>query len=323
MKHVVVTEKIHQDGIDLLRARSDVKLTWLDGDMAEIAPAVASADAVLVRTVVLDEAVLAAATKLQVVSRHGVGCDNVDVAHLTSRGIPMAIAATANSTSVVEHVMMMLLFLTKRAAQYDQLTRNGGFHERGKHHTSELSGKHILIVGFGRIGRKLAPVCRAFGMRVTVADIKLDRELAASMGCDAVEDFRPCLPDVDFVSVHVPLDDSTRNLFAAAELDAMPSHSMLINCARGGVVDEAALAVAINGGSIAATGSDVFSVEPPAADNPLLNLPNSIYTPHNAATTAEGFRRMATEAAQNILDCFDGKLSAQYTFNAEALGMKP
>jgi D-3-phosphoglycerate dehydrogenase len=321
MKKVVVTENIHADGIALLEARDDIELSLLDGtDHAQIAAEIIDADAVLVRTAQLTAAELSPATNLQVVSRHGVGCDNVDVSHMTSRGLPVAIAAEANSTSVAEHVLMMMLTLCKRAEQYDQLTRSGGFHERGRYKTFELQGKHILIIGYGRIGKKVAPLCRAFGMRVTVADIELDRVHAEATGCKAVEDFAPALADADFVTLHVPLDDTTRNLIGTAELAAMPAHAILINCARGGVVDELAVAKAVLSDTLGGFGSDVFTAEPPASDNPLLSLPNSVLSPHNAATTAEGFQRMATGAAQNILDCFDGKLTAPFVFNARELG---
>lgn len=320
MKKVVVTENIHADGIAMLRARDDIVLSLLDGsDSGQLAAELIDADAVLVRTAVLDASMLERATKLQVVSRHGVGCDNVDVAHLSARGLPVAIAAEANATSVAEHVLMMMLTLCKRAAQYDQLTRAGAFHERGRHKTFELCGKRILIVGYGRIGKKVAPLCRAFGMHVTVADIKLDREHAENAGCRAVEDFKPELPDADVVTLHVPLDPSTHNLIGEPELQSMAEHAILINCARGGVVNEPALAAALTSGVIGGFGSDVFTTEPPAPDNPLLSLPNSVLSPHNAATTAEGFRRMATGAAQNILDCFDGKLAAPFVFNAREL----
>lgn len=322
MKNVVVTENIHADGIALLSDRSDISLTLLDGsDREQMAAAMIDAHAVLVRTAELGIAELAPARQLEIISRHGVGCDNVDVAHLTARGIPVAIAAEANSTSVAEHVLMMMLYLAKRSAQYDKLTRNGGFHERGRHSTFELYGKHILIIGYGRIGKKVAPLCRAFGMRVTVADIALDRSHAEALGCRAVDDFHAELAAADFVTVHVPLDESTRGLLGARQFAAMSNNALVINCARGGVVDEAALAQAVLSGSIAGAGSDVFASEPPAADNPLLDLPNTILSPHNAATTMEGFQRMATGAAQNILDHFDGKLTAPFVFNGRALGL--
>lgn len=315
MKKVVITEKLHPDGMALLAARDDIATHYLDGDKSKLAEALHDADALLVRVMQLSESDLAAANTIEVISRHGVGCDNIDVAYCSQRNIPVAIAVDSNTTSVIEHVLMMMLALNKRAFQYDRLTREGRFAERSTHHTSELHGKHVLIIGFGRIGKRIAPLCKAFGMRVTVADIKLDREYAAEIGVDAVEDFRPQLSSADYLTVHVPLDDSTRHLIGKEEFTALPSHSIVINCARGGVIDEDALARAIHEGEIAATGADVFTVEPPAPENPLLNLPNSILTPHNAAGTAESLCRMATYSAQNILDHFDGKLTADRLIN--------
>jgi D-3-phosphoglycerate dehydrogenase len=317
MKRVVVTENIHPDGIAMLKARDDLQVEFLDGDADRLPQAVVGAHAILVRSMQLTEDLLASATDLEIVSRHGVGCDNIAVGALSARGIPVAIATDSNTTSVVEHVLMLMLALNKQVMAYDQLTRDGRFSDRGMHRTSELHGKHVLVIGFGRIGKRVAPVCKAFGMRVTVADIELDAEYAAELGCDAVEDFKPVLADADYVTVHVPLDDTTRSLIGAAELDAMPSHAILINCARGGVVDEQALASAIRNKSIAFYGGDVFSTEPPAPDNPLLTLPNSIITPHNAAGPDESMQRMATYAASNIINHFDGALTPDFVFNPE------
>lgn len=317
MKKVVVTEKLHPDGMAMLAARSDIETLYLEGDKSLLPTAIRDAHAVLVRVLTLSQSDLADAGNLELISRHGVGCDNIDLAWCTGKKLPVAIAVDSNTTSVIEHVMMMMLALNKRAFQYDRLTREGKFSERSKHHTSELHGKHVLIVGFGRIGKRIAPLCKAFGMRVTVADIALDRDYAASLGVDAVEDFRPSLASADYLTVHVPLDGTTRHLIGENELKALPSHSIVINCARGGVVDEQALASAIHEGQIAATGSDVFTVEPPAADNPLLTLPNSILTPHNAAGTAESLCRMATYSVQNILDFVDGKLTSDRLINPE------
>lgn len=319
MKHVVVTESLHPDGIALLEARKDVRLTLVDGDPVKLSAALGDAHGVLVRTMMLSESQLQIAKNLEVVSRHGVGCDNIDVAYLSARGIPVAIAADSNTTSVIEHVMMMMLTLNKRVMQYDQLTRNGQFSQRGSLHTSELSGKSILIIGFGRIGKRVAPLCKAFNMRVTVADIALDRAYAKELGVDAVDDFRPLLSDSDYVTLHVPLNDSTTNLIDSTELHTMSEHSILINCARGGVVSEEAVAAAIVSGDIAGFGSDVFLTEPPASNNPLLSLPNTVLTPHNAASTVEGMQRMATYSAQNILDQFDGKLTDERIINAHEL----
>jgi len=320
MKTLLLSEPMHSDGLDLLTTRDDIRVLKANGDEGRFREFMPEADGVVVRVMTLDRSLLELASNLKVVSRHGVGCDNIDVPYLSSRKIPVAIAVDSNSISVVEHALMMMLALNKRLAQYDALSRAGDFQSRSKHYTSELYDKHILIVGFGRIGRRLAPVCRAFGMRVSVADIALDVALAQQQGCEAVENWRDILPTVDYLSVHVPLDDSTRNLLAAAELDALPSHAIVINCARGGIIDEQALADRVTAGSIAATGSDVFAIEPPALDNPLLQLPNTLsaVTPHNAAGTIESQARMARYSVQNALDGLDGTLSAEWLFNPAA-----
>lgn len=320
MKKVVVTEELHEHGRALLTARNDLQVVYAEGDKSLVLAEIPDAHAILVRTLMLTAEDLSAAPMLEVISRHGVGCDNIDVAHCSDRSIPVAIATDSNTVSVVEHVLMMMLVLNKRAIQYDAITRSGRFSERSQHFTSELHGKHVLIVGFGRIGKRLAPVCKAFGMRVTVADIALDHKYAADIGVETVDDFRTLLPTTDYLTVHVPLDDSTHGLVGASEFAALPSHAIVINCARGGVVDEQALAHAIHGKEIAATGLDVFSVEPPAPDNPLLTLPHSVLTPHNAAGTAESLSRMASYSAQNILDTFDGVLTRERTINPEVLG---
>lgn len=319
MKKVVVTEPLHEAGRSILSRHDRINPVFLQGDKQAVLEQISDAHGILVRTMSLSAADLRQAPLLQVVSRHGVGCDNIDTAYCTEQSIPVAIATDSNTISVVEHVLMMMLSLNKRAAQYDLLTRQGGFGERGLHRTSELHGKHVVIVGFGRIGKKLAPVCKAFGMRVTVADIALDHQHAHTLGVDTTADFRALLPQTDYLTMHVPLDDSTRGMISTPELTALPGHAIVINCARGGVVDEVALAHALATGSIAAAGADVFTTEPPAQNHPLFKLQQTLFTPHNAASTAEGLSRMASYSAQNIIDAFDGTLTAERVINPVVL----
>ncbi|OED39145.1 hypothetical protein AB833_16540 [Chromatiales bacterium (ex Bugula neritina AB1)] len=319
LKKVIVTEKLHPDGMALLDCRNDIDVHYLEGDGVLLTTAIEDAHAVLVRTMSLPESMLNRAQNLEVVSRHGVGCDNIDLGYLSAQNIPVAIAVDSNTTSVIEHVLMMMLVLNKRAMEYNQLTRDGGFSQRGSLPTSELAGKHVLIVGFGRIGKRVAGLCKAFDMRVTVADIMLDFKAASRLGVETVTDFHAELAGADYLTVHVPLDNSTRGMISHAELAELPGHSIVINCARGGVIDEKAIAQAVRNGGIAGFGSDVFTTEPPDADNPLLNLPNTILTPHNAAGTAEGMRRMAMYSAQNILDHIDGKLTGERIINSDDL----
>ncbi len=321
MKTLLVSEPMHPDGDALLATRDDIRVLRAGQNDDLLKEYMPEADAVVIRVMMLPAELLATAVNLKVVSRHGVGCDNIDVAHLSARNIPCAIAVDSNTTSVVEHVVMMMMSLNKRARQYDHLTRDGQFGQRSKLFTSELHGKHILIIGFGRIGKRLAPVCQALGMRVTVSDIALDQEVAKEQGVETVDDWRSILSTVDYLSVHVPLNDTTRDLVGKDEIAALPQHAIVINCARGGIVNEEALAAAVRDGKLAATGVDVFATEPPALDNPLLALSDhvSIVTPHNAAGTIESQSRMATYSVQNALDGLDGKLTSERIFNAADL----
>ena len=320
MKTVLLTEAIHPSGRAILTARGDVEVIETGGISPDlILDKIGQAHAVFVRLAKLDEPVLAAAENLEIVSRHGVGCDAVAVEYLTSRGIPVAIATNANSRSVMEHTMMLFLATARRLREHDSAIRTGDFAVRMRAIGGDLYGKQALIIGFGRIGKRVAAMCRAFGMDVTVADIALDREHAAELGCNAVEDFRPELSTADFVSLHVPLDHSTHHLLAASEFAAMKQGAIVINCARGAVLDEDALAAALQSGHLGAAGIDVFEIEPAPADHPLFGRDDVIVTPHSAGTSEDALKRTAELAAQNILDCFDGKLKRENVFNPQVL----
>ena len=193
---------------------------------------------------------------LEVVSRHGVGCDNVDVAHLSKRGIPVAIAAGANSTSVAELTFAMMLTLTRRLRDLDQAVRANNFSARSKLLAMELEGSNLLIIGFGRIGRKVAARTRAFGMNVTVADIELDHTLANELGARGSKISNP-IYSTDILSIHVPLNDILATL---SPIRSSPNwFRCLLNCARGGILDEAALLKVLENGHLAGAGLDVFS----------------------------------------------------------------
>ena len=327
MKRVLVTEPIHEDGIELLRARDDVEVICADNaDPATLARLIPGVHGIAVRTAKMNADILSQSKVLEVVSRHGVGCDNVDVAHLSKRRIPVAIAAGANSTSVAELTFAMMLTLTRRLRDLDQAVRAHNFSARSKLLALELEGANLLIVGFGRIGRKVAARACAFGMNVTVADIALDHALADQLGCKAIEDFRPELPNTDILSVHVPLDENTIHLVSDEVLSRLKPGAIVLNCARGGVVDEAALLKVLENGRLAGAGLDVFSTEPPPADNPILGpllaREDVVLAPHAGAASTGAMRAMAMMAAQNILDCFDGVLKPDCTFNLEALALR-
>jgi len=320
MKKVLVTEPVPDAGLALLRERSDIELVIAENTQPDtLARHARDAHGIGVRMALLPAEVLADATALQVVSRHGVGCDNIDVEHLSLRGIPMAIAAGSNGRSVAEHTLMAMLATSRRLREQDIAIRQGRYPDRVALSGNDLHRRQVLVVGFGRTGKQVAALCRAMDMEVTVADIKLDREHATTLGCKAVEDFRPELATADFVTMHVPLDKTTRNMIAAAEFEAMKTGAILINCARGNIVEESALLDALDSGKLSSAAFDVFATEPTPANYPLLARDDIICTPHTAGTSQGALRRMSEMMAQNILDCFDGKLREDCVLNAEVI----
>lgn len=320
MKRVLYTERMHPCGPDLLATRPDIEVVYADDTSPEgLAAAMPGTHAIAVRTVHLTADILSNANDLKVVSRHGVGCDSIAVDHLSGRGIPVAIAAGANARSVTEHTMAFLLALARQFPAQDAMVRAGRWQNRNDLRAVDLDGATILIVGFGRIGRMVAPLCKAFGMNVVVADIDLDRDLAKQMGCRAVTDFHDELANADFITLHVPLDDKTRHLIGPAEFAAMKKGTILVNCARGGIVDDDALVAALDSGQVLRAGLDVMTEEPPAIDHPLIKRDDVILTPHNGAGSYAASELVSLMTAQNILDYFDGCLHDDNIFNLDGL----
>jgi D-3-phosphoglycerate dehydrogenase len=324
MPHALIIGRVHDSGLDLLRARPDASFEEVDEKSPPaIMAAMPRADGIVLRTARITAELIQAAPNLRVVSRHGVGYDNVDGAALAARGIPLAISATANMVSVAEHALFMILALMKRGQEEDRAVRAGDWSGRVRPRTIELYGKRLLIVGFGRIGRLVARRALAFDAEVMVSDPYVDRGLIEAAGCAVVTDLGAALGQADVVSLHVPLTDETRNLIDAGALGAMKPEAILVNTARGGIVDEPALARALEGGQLKAAGIDVFGAEPPAADNPLLKAPNLLLSPHIAGVTQEGSLRMARESVENVLAAWDGRLDPSLIVNGVRAGEGP
>lgn len=304
---------------------------------------------VIVRTATrLGRETIDAATALEVIGRTGAGVDNVDVDAATRRGIPVCYTPEANCSSVVEHVLALILALAKQLPQMDQAVREGRFGVRYEYRAIDVAGKTVGVVGLGRIGRGVATRCReARDMKVIAYDPYVlpsppaplpQRERGDAVAPPSplpgrergVVDERPPiefasnLPTLfecsDFVTLHVPYSQATHHLVNAELMAKMRPSSYLINTSRGPVVDEAALAQALSEGRIAGAGLDVFEKEPPDPDNPLLKLPNVILTPHSAALTKECVARMAVDAAQGVLDVLEGR-RPKYVFNPTRCGM--
>jgi D-3-phosphoglycerate dehydrogenase len=320
MYTVVVAPRIHQKGLDLLEARADVRYRVVeDVSEASLAHALADADGAVVRAIPLGRSILEKASRLKVLSRHGVGYNNVDVAYLTERRIPLALTVDANALSVAEHTMFFLLTLAKGGVAYDKAVRAGKFAIRESLVSQDISGKTLLVIGFGRIGRLVAERARLFGMNVLVYDPVVKPALMSESGCTPVAKLDDALPLADFLTVHVPLVEQTANLIGAAEIARMRKGAFIINTARGGIVDETALIEALTAGRLAGAGLDVFETEPPAAGNPLLALDNVILSPHSASLTREGAERMAIASVANVLAGLAGTLDPGTVANPQVL----
>jgi D-3-phosphoglycerate dehydrogenase len=279
-----------------------------------------ASDALLIRYGVLSAADIMNAARLRVVSRHGVGCDNLPVQELSARGIPVTVVGSVTAGSVAEQTMAMLLCAAKKVVQYDLAVRNGNWSVRDSLSISDLAGKTLLLLGFGRIGREVSRRARAFDMDVLIFDPFVSAEAALAEGVTKVNDWRSVLGRVDVLSIHLPLSPETRNIIDASVLAAMRPTAILLNAARGGLVDETALFEALTTHmSAGAAGLDTFLTEPPPLNAPLLGLSNVVLSPHSAALTEEAAKRMGVVAAQNVIAGLEGRLDPALIFNRKAL----
>ena len=316
MPHLLVAGKLHPSGLDLLRS-APVTFDYVEEISEPSYQAhLAKADALVIRTQPLSAMSIGKAPNLKIVSRHGVGYDAVDVGALNARHIPLCIVGDVNSSGVAEHAMMLILAATHRLIAADRATRAGDWGWRNGLQTQEVAGKRLLILGFGRIGQKLAGLARAFGMEVHAHDpyIPADRWPA---GAVREADLTRALAEADAVSLHLPRAD--RAVVGPAELALMKPTAVVVNTARGGLVDEIALADALRSGRLGGAGVEVFTAEPPVTDHPLFGLDRAVLTPHNAALTAECAERMAIASVQNVLDFFAGKLDPALIVNKDSL----
>lgn len=299
---VLVTDKIDPEGLKPLEAHPGIDLRF------EVAPKPEALEKALIGTdvwLVRSETKVTAdwigkAPDLRLIGRAGVGVDNIDLAAATRRGVAVINAPAANTLAAAEHAMALMLSVARFVPQADASMKAGKW-ERSKFMGVELSGKTLGVVGLGRIGREVAKRAQSFGMRIVGFDPFVSEAQARELGIE------PCaladlLKTSDFVTLHVPGGDKTRHLIGAESLKTVKKGLRLVNCARGELIDEAALAEALKDGRVAAAGLDVFSAEPLPADSPLRSAPNLVLTPHLGASTREAQSRVATELAQAVVD---------------------
>ncbi|MBP2155881.1 hydroxyacid dehydrogenase [Erwinia rhapontici] len=316
MPHVLIAGKIHEAGLTILK--NTPGFTWdlvEEVSTASYAPFIAQADALLLRTQPLTAKEIAQGVNLQVVSRHGVGYDAVDVTALNQRGIPLTIVGDVNSLSVAEHTLALLLAVAKQVRVYDAGIRSGNWNCRNSFSAIELSGRTLLVLGFGRIGREVARLAGCFNMHVVAWDPFVAAETFSALNVRRAEELTDGLKMADALTVHLPLSDS-KPLLGRTELALLKPNAIVINTARGGIIDERALVEALKNETLAGAGLDVFSQEPPAPDSPLLlGSDRLILSPHSAGLTQEAAMRMSVSAVNNIIHYFNGTLEENLIVN--------
>jgi D-3-phosphoglycerate dehydrogenase / 2-oxoglutarate reductase len=324
-KKIFITESMSQQGRSLLRERDDIEIVEFPNmisarDFEAMLKAQAPVHGVALGPTRFGEPELEASKDMLVVTRIGVGYDAVDVPALSRRKIPLMVAGTANSPSVAEQALFMMLTLAKRAVEMHALVKEGKWSTRLGKLPYDLFGKTVLIIGFGRIGTRTAKRCVAMEMNVLVYDPYKPAADIKAAGCEPVADLDAALPRADFVSIHCPKTSETIAMFNAARLQRMKATAYLINTARGGIVDEPALYDALVSGKLAGAGLDVFEQEPPPTGHSLFELPNVIVAPHVAGVTREAVDRMSEQTARNILSALDGEPIRQNVINQDVLG---
>ncbi len=308
MAKVLVADKVSGAGVEILEEAGlqvDVKTRLSEDELVGIA---AQYDAIIVRSAIaITKRVLDAGEKLRVVGRAGVGVDNIDVPAATAKGVIVMNTPLGNITSAAEHAFALMMSMARHVPAADASMKSGKW-EKSSFTGTELEGKTLGIIGLGKIGGRVARVARALGMRLVAFDPYLSPRRAEELEVDIV-DLDTLLAGADFVTVHVPLNDSTRGLIGREELAKMKPTARLVNCARGGIVDEEALAEALESRQIAAAAVDVFATEPLPGKSALRGAPNLILTPHLGASTAEAQEKVAEDLARQLVDFFtSGKI---------------
>jgi len=319
MKRVLLPEPIRSEGRRILEGRVRI-VDAPDHSPKTLKKLINDAHGVILRTRArMSEEIIAQGSHLKVIARTGAGVDNVDIEAATKRGIYVCHVPDANVASVAEHVLALLLALAKRFKALDSAVRQDNFSIRYEYLPKELTNKTLGIVGLGRIGREVARRAReGLGMHILSFDPFVKPQEARQLATEPQGSLEEILAKSDAVTLHIPLTKDTRRLMGSKEFRAMKSSAWFINTSRGGLVDEVALIKSLQSGGIAGAGLDVFESEPLGPDSPLTRLENVILTPHVAGLTDESAIRMATGAAQAVLDVLEGRMP-RHVFNRDEL----
>ena len=302
----VMTQAVCPEGLQMLDGIADVYVAD-NQDPNNYLDEMKNADALIVRIAKCDGHAIENSPNLKVIGRTGVGYDSVDVKTATAHGIPVVITPGANNRSVAEHAVAMMFALSKNLVEAQTEMCKGNWEIRGAKKAFELEGKNVGILGLGAIGRETAKICEGCGMKIAAYDPFLSKEQVEGYGAEYYENYEELLKISDVVSIHVPLTEETRNMISRKQLSEMKKTALIINCSRGGIINEADLTEALKACEIAGAGTDVFCNEPPKTDDPLLNCPNLIVSPHSAAQTREAVIKMAQMCVKGCLAVAEGK----------------
>ena len=307
MKIGIIGE-IHPEGWETLKKYKFNAFEITNFEENNLKKEISDIDGIIIRAAPnLTGNILKDANNLKIIVRHGVGYDNIDIEYLNKQNIALGVTGTSNAVSVAEQVLTAFLYLTKNVQKSDQLTRRGDFDKKSSlPDFFELYKKNVVIFGFGRIGKEVAKRSLAFDTNVYVYDPFVDKNEIEKVGCRTIEK-NEGIKIADYLTIHLPLNNDTKNFIDASEFSFMKSSAIIVNSARGGIVNEDALFNALKNNKILGAALDVFEKEPPEKDNPLFDLPNILLSPHNAALTLECRKRMAIESAENIINFLSNK----------------
>jgi D-3-phosphoglycerate dehydrogenase len=312
---VVVADPIHQAGIAALQRSYDVRqfrYSARAADKEAVAAGIRDADALVARAIPVTRTLLESAPRLKVIVRHGVGVENIDIAAATALRIPVANCGEANTQAVAEAAVALMLATLRRIPEMREIVVNGTFADdwfvkRWDVGFGQMTGRVLGLVGMGNIARHTGRICSGgFGMRVLAYDPFLSAREIASRGGEKVDALDELMARADIVSIHAPLTPTTRHMIGERQIARMPRHAILVHTSRGGVVDENALANALQEGRIAGAGIDVHETEPPRPGNRLFGMPNVVLTPHVGAGTVEAHATVARQAATIVDEALRG-----------------
>ena len=304
MEKIFLTEHIHDDAVAYLKEHFEV-VQGTSTEASEIIRQAQGCAGILIRSAKITAEIMDAIPTLKVIAKHGMGVDNIDVAHATEKGVLVVNAPYSNMNAVAEHIVTLLLALSKRIVRMDRLTREGQFTQRNTYKTTELKNATVGIIGMGKISRLVVKKLSGFDMNIIASDPFVKQEDVGELPVTMVSS-EEVYRTADFVIVHTSLFPSTFHLVGAEQFQMMKPTAYIINAARGPIIDEAAMIEALKTGGIAGAGLDVFEQEPPAPDNPLFKMDNVIVSPHNAALSDGALRAMAMDSALGITEYLTG-----------------